>query len=178
MPVNKIVRVQVTGADVIHSFIVQSLGIRIDAVPGRLNETWFKAEREGIYYGQCSKLCGKDHAYMPIAVRVVSQHALRGLAAGREEEVRQHRRRAASPSPADVRTPPPVDRADDHAGARGLAMAERRIRRTRPTTPSARLAPLHVFDEPQGHRHALPDLRDHRRLHRRRDVDLDPHAAA
>lgn len=73
VPVNKVVRVQVTGADVIHSFVVQSLGIRIDAVPGRLNETWFRAEREGIYYGQCSKLCGKDHAYMPIAVRVVSQ---------------------------------------------------------------------------------------------------------
>ena len=69
VPVNKIVEVQVTGADVIHSFIVQSLGIRIDAVPGRLNSTWFKAEREGIYYGECSKLCGKDHAYMPIAVR-------------------------------------------------------------------------------------------------------------
>ena len=73
VPVGKIVEVQVTGADVIHSFVVQSLGIRIDAVPGRLNTTWFKAEREGIYYGQCSKLCGKDHAYMPIAVRVVSQ---------------------------------------------------------------------------------------------------------
>lgn len=73
VPVNKVVRVQITGADVIHSFVVQSLGIRMDAVPGRLNETWFRAEREGIYYGQCSKLCGKDHAYMPIAVRVVSQ---------------------------------------------------------------------------------------------------------
>lgn len=73
VPVNKNIVVQVTGADVIHSFIVQSLGIRMDAVPGRLNETWFRAEREGIYYGQCSKLCGKDHAYMPIAVRVVSQ---------------------------------------------------------------------------------------------------------
>ena len=73
VPVNKVVRVQVVGADVIHSFIVQSLGIRMDAVPGRLNETWFKAEREGLYYGQCSKLCGKDHSFMPIAVRVVSQ---------------------------------------------------------------------------------------------------------
>ena len=73
VPVGKIIEVQVTGADVIHSFVVQSLGIRIDAVPGRLNETWFKADREGIYYGQCSKLCGKDHAYMPIDVRVVSQ---------------------------------------------------------------------------------------------------------
>jgi cytochrome c oxidase subunit 2 len=73
VPVNKFIRVQVTGADVIHSFVVQSLGIRMDAVPGRLNETWFRADREGIYYGECSKLCGKDHAYMPIAVRVVSE---------------------------------------------------------------------------------------------------------
>lgn len=72
VPVNKIVRVLVTGADVIHSFSVPSFGIKIDAVPGRLNETWFKAEREGVYYGQCSELCGKDHAFMPIAVRVVS----------------------------------------------------------------------------------------------------------
>jgi cytochrome c oxidase subunit 2 len=73
VPVNKIVRMQITGADVIHSFVVPAFGIRMDAVPGRLNETWFKAEREGLYYGQCSKLCGKDHAFMPIAVRVVSE---------------------------------------------------------------------------------------------------------
>ncbi len=74
-PVNKVVRVQVTAADVIHSFVVQSFGVRIDAVPGRLNETWFKADREGVYYGQCSKICGKDHAFMPIVFRVVSQDA-------------------------------------------------------------------------------------------------------
>jgi cytochrome c oxidase subunit II len=73
VPVNKVVRVQVIGSDVIHAFAVPSFGIKIDAVPGRLNETWFKASREGIYYGQCSELCGKDHAYMPIAVRVVSE---------------------------------------------------------------------------------------------------------
>jgi cytochrome c oxidase subunit 2 len=73
VPVNKIVRVQVIGSDVIHSFAVPSFGIKIDAVPGRLNETWFKAEREGIYYGQCSELCGRDHAFMPIEVRVVSE---------------------------------------------------------------------------------------------------------
>lgn len=73
VPVNKVVRVLVTGADVIHSFSVPSFGIKIDAVPGRLNETWFKAEREGMYYGQCSQLCGRDHAFMPIAVRVVSE---------------------------------------------------------------------------------------------------------
>jgi cytochrome c oxidase subunit 2 len=71
VPVNKIVRVQTTGADVIHSFAVPAFGIKIDAIPGRLNETWFKATRTGMYYGQCSELCGKDHAYMPIAVRVV-----------------------------------------------------------------------------------------------------------
>lgn len=73
VPVNKVVRVQVTGADVIHSFAVPSFGIKIDAIPGRLNETWFKAEREGMYYGQCSQLCGRDHAFMPIAIRVVSE---------------------------------------------------------------------------------------------------------
>jgi cytochrome c oxidase subunit 2 len=72
VPVNKVVHVIVTGADVIHSFNVPSFGIRIDAVPGRINETWFKATTEGMFYGQCSELCGKDHSFMPIAVRVVS----------------------------------------------------------------------------------------------------------
>lgn len=71
VPVNKVVHVLVTGADVIHSFTVPSFGIRIDAVPGRINETWFKATTEGMFYGQCSELCGKDHSFMPIAVRVV-----------------------------------------------------------------------------------------------------------
>ncbi len=75
VPVGKVVHVQVSADDVIHSFTIPSFGIRIDAVPGRLNETWFKAEREGMYYGQCSKLCGKDHAFMPIAFRVVSPEA-------------------------------------------------------------------------------------------------------
>jgi cytochrome c oxidase subunit II len=73
VPVNKVVHVLVTGADVIHSFAVPSFGIRIDAIPGRLNETWFKATTEGVFYGQCSELCGKDHSFMPIAVRVVSE---------------------------------------------------------------------------------------------------------
>jgi cytochrome c oxidase subunit II len=71
VPVNKVVHVLVTGADVIHSFTVPSFGIRIDAVPGRINDTWFKATIEGQYYGQCSELCGKDHSFMPISVRVV-----------------------------------------------------------------------------------------------------------
>jgi cytochrome c oxidase subunit 2 len=72
VPVNKVVKVLVTGFDVIHAFTVPSFGIKIDAIPGRLNETWFQATKVGWYYGQCSELCGKDHAFMPIAVRVVS----------------------------------------------------------------------------------------------------------
>jgi cytochrome c oxidase subunit 2 len=75
VPVNKVVQVLVTGSDVIHSFSVPSFGVKIDAIPGRLNTTWFKAEREGTYYGQCSQLCGRDHAFMPIAVHVVSEQA-------------------------------------------------------------------------------------------------------
>ena len=75
VPVNKVVRVQVIGSDVIHAFAVPSFGIKIDAIPGRLNETWFKATREGTYYGQCSELCGKDHAFMPIEVRVLNEQA-------------------------------------------------------------------------------------------------------
>jgi cytochrome c oxidase subunit II len=72
VPVDKVIRVQVTGADVIHSFAVPAFGIKIDAIPGRLNETWFQATKMGMFYGQCSELCGKNHAFMPIAVRVVS----------------------------------------------------------------------------------------------------------
>jgi cytochrome c oxidase subunit 2 len=75
VPVNKVVRVQTIGSDVIHAFSVPSFGVKIDSVPGRLNETWFRASREGVYYGQCSELCGKDHAFMPIEVRVVSEQA-------------------------------------------------------------------------------------------------------
>ena len=70
--INKTVRLIVTASDVLHAWTIPSFGVKIDAVPGRLNEAWFKANREGIYYGQCSELCGKDHAFMPIAVRVVS----------------------------------------------------------------------------------------------------------
>jgi cytochrome c oxidase subunit 2 len=72
VPVDKVIRIQTTGADVIHAFAVPAFGIKIDSIPGRLNETWFKATKTGMFYGQCSELCGKDHAFMPIAVRVVS----------------------------------------------------------------------------------------------------------
>ncbi|MFK4824180.1 cytochrome c oxidase subunit II [Paenochrobactrum sp. BZR 588] len=73
VPVGETVRLLVTAADVIHSWTIPAFGVKMDAVPGRLNEAWFKADREGLYFGQCSELCGKDHAFMPIAVRVVSK---------------------------------------------------------------------------------------------------------
>lgn len=73
VPVNKNVRVLVTGADVIHAFALPAFGLKTDAIPGRLNETWFRAEKTGVYYGQCSELCGIDHAFMPIEIKVVSQ---------------------------------------------------------------------------------------------------------
>ena len=73
VPVGKPIRVQVTGADVIHAFAVPAFGVISDAVPGRLNETWFTIEKPGVYYGNCRELCGVEHAYMPIEVRAVSQ---------------------------------------------------------------------------------------------------------
>ncbi len=73
VPVNEVVKVQITSNDVIHAFGVPSFGVRMDAIPGRLNETWFKIEKEGVYYGQCFFICGKDHAFMPIVIRAVSR---------------------------------------------------------------------------------------------------------
>ena len=75
VPVDAVVRLQTTGADVIHSWAMPSFGVKMDAIPGRLNETWFSADTEGVYFGQCSELCGKDHSYMPITVKVVSAEA-------------------------------------------------------------------------------------------------------
>ncbi len=113
VPVNKVVKVLATGADVIHSFSVPSFGIKIDAIPGRINETWFKAERDGTYYGQCSELCGRDHAFMPIVVHVVSEKDYTAWLDAGEEEIRQHR----------------ADHADRRAPSRGQADAARRTRR-------------------------------------------------
>ena len=86
VPVGKTVVMQVTGADVIHSWTIPAFGVKQDAVPGRLAELWFTAEKEGVYFGQCSELCGKDHAYMPITVKVVSQETYDAWLAGAIEE--------------------------------------------------------------------------------------------
>jgi cytochrome c oxidase subunit II len=112
VPVNKVVRVLVTGADVIHSFAVPSFGIKIDAIPGRLNETWFKADRVGMYYGQCSQLCGRDHAFMPIAVHVVS-----------EKDYTAWLEQAKKKYATDDKVPPAAVAASKDEGVRSTALA-------------------------------------------------------
>jgi cytochrome c oxidase subunit II len=73
LPINTAVRIQVTAADVIHSFFIPSLGVQKYAIPGRLNETWTRIEREGVYYGQCNQICGANYAFVPIAIRALSK---------------------------------------------------------------------------------------------------------
>ncbi len=96
VPVNKNVVLHITGSDVIHSWAIPAFGVKLDAVPGRLAQTWFRAEKEGVYFGQCSELCGKDHTYMPITVKVVSQEVYDAWLAGAIEEY------AGKPSPVAV----------------------------------------------------------------------------
>ena len=86
LPKGKVIVMQVTGSDVIHSWTIPAFGVKQDGVPGRLAELWFKADREGVYFGQCSELCGKNHAYMPITVKVVSEEAYQEWLARAKEE--------------------------------------------------------------------------------------------
>lgn len=95
VPVNTNIRLLVTAADVIHAWAMPAFGVKKDAVPGRLNETWFRAEREGTYYGQCSEICGANHAFMPIKVQVVSKEAYAKWA----EEAKQKFATVDGPSP-------------------------------------------------------------------------------
>lgn len=122
VPVNQVIRVQVTGADVIHALALPAFGLKVDAIPGRLNEQWFKAERTGTYYGQCSELCGIDHAFMPIEIRVVSQPEFDAWVASKAP---------AAPAPATA----PAALAP---GAQGAAEADR------PAPASANPAPTQV----------------------------------
>ena len=123
VPVNKIVRVQVTGADVIHSFAVPSFGIKIDAIPGPAQRDLVQGDREGVYYGQCSELCGKDHAFMPIAVRVVSEQA---FAAWVEEAKKKFASDGGAPAAVTVAA------ARRRADQDPLAAGDESIDRTRP----------------------------------------------
>lgn len=96
VPVNKVVWVQTTGADVIHSWAVPQFGVKMDAIPGRVNTTWFKAEKEGTYYGECSELCGARHAFMPIEVKVVSEAAFEKWVAAAKKKFADNGSGAAS----------------------------------------------------------------------------------
>jgi cytochrome c oxidase subunit 2 len=111
--VGQVVHVLVIGADVIHSFSVPAFGIKIDAVPGRVNETWFKANTTGTFYGQCSQLCGTDHSFMPIEVKVVSQADFDAWVA------RQHQ----PPAPAAAAATPAAPAANATAAATPAAAA-------------------------------------------------------
>ena len=102
VPVNETVRVLVTATDVLHSFAVPALGIKRDAVPGRVNETWFKISKEGVYYGQCSELCGSLHGFMPIAIEVVSKDKY-------DAWVKEKSPPAPAPAPKPAVTPQPQE---------------------------------------------------------------------
>ena len=86
VPVNKVVKLQITSNDVLHAWTIPAFGVKMDAVPGKLNETWFKANQEGLFYGQCSELCGPKHAFMPINVKVVSEKEFEDWIAFAKEE--------------------------------------------------------------------------------------------
>jgi len=109
VPVNKTVRVLVTGADVIHAFALPAFGLKIDAIPGRINETWFRAERTGTFYGQCSELCGVDHAFMPLEIKVVTQPEFEAWVASKGGSMTPDApaapATAAAPAAADAATP-------------------------------------------------------------------------
>lgn len=103
VPVNTPVRIQLTGADVIHSWAVPAFGVKRDAVPGRLNETWFEATKEGVFYGQCSELCGVKHGFMPIAVEVVSKEKFDAWVAEKQKAAGITPPAAAAPAPTETK---------------------------------------------------------------------------
>ncbi len=105
VPVNKVVQVLITGGDVIHQWAVPSFGTRADGIPGRINRTWFIAREPGIYYGECSALCGQGHAYMPIAVKVVSDEDFGKWISDKQKSASLNKSQvaAADPPPAPAR---------------------------------------------------------------------------
>ncbi len=118
VPVNKTVRVLVTGADVIHDFAMPAFGLKTDAVPGRVNETWFNAERIGTYYGQCDQLCGVNHAFMPIEIKVVSQADFDAWVATKAPKAAP----AAPAAPTTTAATPPVPAPTPAAAPQKVAM--------------------------------------------------------
>ncbi len=127
VPVNKNVRVLVTGADVIHSLGLPAFGLKTDGIPGRVNETWFKAEKTGVYYGQCSELCGVDHAFMPIQIDVVDQATYDAWISAR----------APKPAPAPAAAAAPTAAAPAETPAAGAPAAPATPTASAPAAPAA-----------------------------------------
>ena len=170
VPVNTTVRVLVTASDVMHAFAMPAFGVKTDAVPGRINEIWFKARKEGLYYGQCSELCGKDHAYMPIAIRVVSRRAVQHLVRCGQDRPQRRQQGADGGNRSQAerggrRQLMPRTREGIRNGAEHGRRGSSRRSCHHDHKPTGWVA-LGLFDQPQGHRHALPDLRDLRGHHR------------
>ncbi len=132
VPVGQVVRVLVTGADVIHSFSVPAFGVKIDAIPGRVNETWFKADQVGSYYGQCSQLCGINHAFMPIQVNVLSQADFNAWVASK----------APKPAPAPAAAPAAAAPAPAAPAAAAAPAPTKTSVQTEAAKPSLKLASL------------------------------------
>ncbi|WP_269515639.1 cytochrome c oxidase subunit II [Brevundimonas subvibrioides] len=138
VPVGKTVRVLVTGADVIHAFALPAFGLKTDAVPGRVNETWFKAERTGVFYGQCSELCGVDHAFMPIQINVVTEAEFAAWVASKGGSMTAAADAAATAAAATAAAAAPVAAAAGDAATPAVAEAPTPAA---PTTASATTAP-------------------------------------
>ncbi len=118
IPADTTVRLIVTASNVIHSWAVPAFGVKIDAIPGRLNEIWIRSEHEGVYYGQCSELCGAGHGYMPVAVEVVSQGAFDAWVAKTKAELAANVPEAASPTRLALSRFPQSAPDDDRKGGR------------------------------------------------------------
>jgi cytochrome c oxidase subunit 2 len=138
VPVGKTVRVLVTAADVIHAFALPAFGLKTDAVPGRINETWFKAERTGVFYGQCSELCGSEHAFMPIQINVVTEAEFAAWVASKGGSMTAAADAAATAAAATAAAAAPVAAAAGDAATPAVAEAPNPAA---PTTASATTAP-------------------------------------
>lgn len=117
VPVNKVVHVLVTASDVIHSWTIPAFGVKVDGIPGRVSRTWFKAEKTGVFYGQCSELCGSRHAFMPIAVRVVSEQDFAAWLETAKKKFAANDQGSALPKAAEAETPAPAQKVADAASA-------------------------------------------------------------
>ena len=139
VPVGKTVRLLVTASDVIHSVGLPAFGLKTDAVPGRVNETWFNAEKTGIYYGQCSELCGVDHAFMPMQINVVTEAEFAAWVASKGGSMTKKADEAAAAAAATAAAPAAVV---DDAAASAAAAAAPAPTAAAPAAPAAAAAPV------------------------------------